>query len=107
MVAMLTLVLWRADHHHRGKCVVAAAAADASSDAAVKKKTWGKEDFLYHTDEAAGIIVDYEPEEGEKLNRPDFIYGANQGPRVVEYYAPWCPHVSTTYFYLQCPTCQE
>jgi hypothetical protein len=105
-VVLLALFLWRTDHY-RGNGVVAAAAA-ASSDATVaKKKAWGKEDFLYHTDEAAGIIVDYEPEEGAKLNRPDFIYGANQGPRVVEYYAPWCPHVSTTYFFLQCPTCPE
>jgi hypothetical protein len=48
-----------------------------------------KEDYLYHTDEASGVIIDYEP----ASITPDFIYGADQGPRVIEFYAPWCPHV--------------
>ena len=59
--------------------------------------------YLYHTEEARGIIIDYEPppttndggakDEDPHGDRPDFIYGPNQGPRVVEFYAPWCPHV--------------
>ena len=67
-----------------------------------------QEKYLYHTEEARGIIIDYEPpqsttstkDKGDSNNkddpnlyRPDFIYGPNQGPRVVEFYAPWCPHV--------------
>jgi hypothetical protein len=60
--------------------------------------------YLYHTDEARGIIIDYEPPSTSTANgdtdpnlyRPDFIYGPNQGPRVVEFYAPWCPHVRVT-----------
>ena len=49
-----------------------------------------EDEFLYHTDEAAPFIIDYEP---DGTDNPDFIYGTNQGPRVVEFYAPWCPHV--------------
>lgn len=52
-----------------------------------------EEEYLYHTDEAAPFIIDYEPDGTDK---PDFIYGAKQGPRVVEFYAPWCPHVRFT-----------
>lgn len=59
-----------------------------------------QEKYLYHTEEARGIIIDYEPpstsgdaKDDPNLYRPDFIYGPNQGPRVVEFYAPWCPHV--------------
>jgi thiol-disulfide isomerase/thioredoxin len=69
------------------------------------KKLDVADEYLYHTEEAAGIIIDYEPppesdllsesknKDSTLLNRPDFIYGPNQGPRVVEFYAPWCPHV--------------
>jgi hypothetical protein len=56
------------------------------------KPEFTDEDFLYHTPDAAGIIHDYEPQ--ENVTKPDFLYGLNQGPRVVEFYAPWCPHVS-------------
>jgi hypothetical protein len=54
------------------------------------------DEYLYHTEEAAGVIIDYEPPKGatdKELVTPDFLYGPNQGPRVVEFYAPWCPHV--------------
>ena len=61
-------------------------------------------EYLYHTEEANGIVIDYEPppsvfnkdgdaKDDPSLYRPDFLYGPNQGPRVVEFYAPWCPHV--------------
>jgi Erv1 / Alr family len=79
-----------------------ASAADATEDEM-------PEDYLYHTEEAKGIIIDYEPPlvaaaastkaaaaagaKGNVEDRPDFLYGPNQGPRVVEFYAPWCPHV--------------
>lgn len=82
--------------------------ADADSEDDVQEK------YLYHTDEAKGIIIDYEPppitepsktkdgaiKEDPNLYRPDFIYGPNQGPRVVEFYAPWCPHVCLTVWLL-------
>lgn len=82
--------------------------ADADSEDDVQEK------YLYHTDEAKGIIIDYEPppiaspsktkdgaiKEDPDLYRPDFIYGPNQGPRVVEFYAPWCPHVCLTVWLL-------
>ena len=54
------------------------------------------DEYLYHTEEAANIIIDHEPPKGatdKELITPDFIYAPNQGPRVVEFYAPWCPHV--------------
>lgn len=57
-----------------------------------KQKFSDADNYLYHTEDAAGIIIDYEPEKPETAT-PDFIYGADQGPRVVEFYAPWCPHV--------------
>lgn len=50
------------------------------------------EEYLYHIEAAKGIIHDYEPPK-DNSTRPDFLYGTNQGPRVVEFYAPWCPHV--------------
>ena len=82
--------------------------ADADSEDDVQEK------YLYHTGEAKGIIIDYEPppiaapsktkdgaiKEDPDLYRPDFIYGPNQGPRVVEFYAPWCPHVCLTVWLL-------
>lgn len=44
-------------------------------------------DFLYHIPEASGVIHDYEPS-GSKEDLPDFLFGKDQGPRVVEFYAP-------------------
>lgn len=84
--------------------------------------------YLYHTEEAAGVIIDYE-NEPENAN-PDFLYGANQGPRVVgtsviEAYAaplvgpPYISHLpppfsilrftcSTSEYYAPwCPHCQH
>jgi thiol-disulfide isomerase/thioredoxin len=40
----------------------------------------------------ANPVIEYQPKEGENAERPDFLYDANNGPRVVEFYAPWCPH---------------
>jgi hypothetical protein len=64
----------------------------------VDAKKQDADEYLYHTEDAAGIIIDYEPppevsDKNKDLNRPDFLYGPNQGPRIVEFYAPWCPHV--------------
>jgi hypothetical protein len=50
-----------------------------------------QEDYLYHIPEASGLIVDYEPVADpahREFETPDFIYGENQGARVVEFYAP-------------------
>jgi hypothetical protein len=58
--------------------------------------------YLYHYKDASPII-DYEapPSKGTtEEDRPDFLYGDGQGPRVVEFYAPWCPHVSFLLSYL-------
>lgn len=46
--------------------------------------------YLYH-DEDSSIIFDYEPDP-EQGDRPTIIYDPNMGPRVIEFYAPWCPH---------------
>ena len=48
-------------------------------------------DFLYDTDDAVPVEeYDYEAH-GKQLDpqRPEFIFGPNQGPRVVLFYAPW------------------
>lgn len=37
-------------------------------------------------------VIDYRPTPDEDADEPDFIFGLNNGPRVVEFYAPWCPH---------------
>lgn len=48
---------------------------------------YNQEDYLYHIPEALGVIHDYEPS-GSKEDLPDFLFGKDQGPRVVEFYAP-------------------
>ena len=53
----------------------------------------GSEDeseYLYH-DEDSSIIYDYEPDP-EQGDHPKLIYDPSEGPRVIEFYAPWCPH---------------
>ena len=47
-------------------------------------------DYLYH-DMNSSIIYDYEPIEAQG-DLPDIIFDPDQGPRVIEFYAPWCPH---------------
>ena len=38
-------------------------------------------------------IIDYHPvTDHAKDDEPDFLYSKAMGPRVVEFYAPWCPH---------------
>jgi len=49
-----------------------------------------EEKYLYH-EKSSSIIFDYEPDPAQG-DRPDFIYDPDQGPRVIEFYAPWCPH---------------
>lgn len=43
--------------------------------------------YLYHIPEAEGVIIDYEAANPD-TESPDFIYGKDQGARVVEFYAP-------------------
>jgi thiol-disulfide isomerase/thioredoxin len=47
--------------------------------------------YLYERN--AGVIIEYmpSPSTGDP-ERPDFLYSRFNGPRIVEFYAPWCPH---------------
>jgi thiol oxidase len=42
--------------------------------------------------EEADPVIDYRAKDGDNPEEPNFIFGPNNGPRVVEFYAPWCPH---------------
>lgn len=44
-------------------------------------------DYLYHYADAQTVITDYDQDDA----RPAFLYDG-KGARVVEFYAPWCPH---------------
>ena len=43
--------------------------------------------YLYKGDKGAYPVIDYESDE----DRPSFLYDTNNGPRIVEFYSPWCP----------------
>jgi hypothetical protein len=49
-------------------------------------KVMDEELYLYHIPDASGVIIDYEA--NPDVESPDFIYGEDQGARVVEFYAP-------------------
>lgn len=60
-----------------------------------------KENYLYYGDpEATAYVNDYHPDPNQDrggahsptLYTPSFLFGPNNPPRVVEFYAPWCPH---------------
>jgi thiol-disulfide isomerase/thioredoxin len=49
-------------------------------------------DLPYLYDEDAGVVIEYMPSaDVEDPVRPDFLYSTDNGPRIVEFYAPWCP----------------
>jgi thiol oxidase len=50
-----------------------------------------EQQYLYA--ENAGVVIDFmpSPSTGDPV-RPDFLYSPFNGPRMVEFYAPWCPH---------------
>jgi thiol-disulfide isomerase/thioredoxin len=48
--------------------------------------------YLYSGEDASPIIDYHAKMGGEDPDRPDFLFSPNNGPRVVEFYAPWCPH---------------
>lgn len=48
--------------------------------------------YLYLGTTDADPVIDYNGNNGA-TGRPDFLYSPDAGPRVVEFYAPWCPHV--------------
>ena len=56
-------------------------------------------DYFYLNDPKAIDITEFEAPKGQE-NRPDFLYSTNQGIRLVEFYAHWCPHCQVSR--LQC-----
>jgi thiol-disulfide isomerase/thioredoxin len=59
---------------------------------AVPEKPDENPDIPYLYDEDAGVVIEYMPSaDVEDPVRPDFLYSTNNGPRIVEFYAPWCP----------------
>jgi len=65
-----------------------------------EEKTDDKEDependYLY-SEKDAFPVVEYRSRWEVDPGHPRFLFGAKNGPRVVEFYAPWCPHVSST-----------
>jgi thiol-disulfide isomerase/thioredoxin len=52
-----------------------------------------EEELQYLYEKNAGVIIEYmpSPSTGDPV-RPDFLYSPINGPRIVEFYAPWCPH---------------
>jgi len=55
------------------------------------------ENYLYYQEDAKPYVTDYQRPPGidEEDDRPDFLFcptPASCGPRIVEFYAPWCPH---------------
>lgn len=56
-------------------------------------KPVGEANYLYSTEDAKPVIEYRGPTApGEQANHPNFIYDPSNGPRIVEFYAPWCPH---------------
>jgi thiol-disulfide isomerase/thioredoxin len=49
-------------------------------------------DFLYLGRNDSDPVIEYEGTNESDPTRPDFLYSPDAGPRVVEFYAPWCPH---------------
>ena len=49
-----------------------------------------KKGYLYAGTDDASPVIEFEGPD----DRPDFVLSRNKGHRVVEFYAPWCPHVS-------------
>jgi thiol-disulfide isomerase/thioredoxin len=53
-------------------------------------------DIPYLYDKDAGVVIEYMPSaDVEDPVRPDFLYSTNNGPRIVEFYVPWCPFCQT------------
>lgn len=61
----------------------------------------GGRQYLYHEEgvdnDSEGVIEYLNDKSGKDLSHPDFLYERKSseftpGPRVVEFYAPWCPH---------------
>lgn len=67
-----------------------------SEEAKQEKEEESEEEvsYLYDTDDASPV-QEYKQDEEDDKERPSFLFDKDNGPRVVEFYAPWCPHVST------------
>jgi thiol oxidase len=53
-------------------------------------------DLPYLYDEDSGVVIEYMPSaDVADPVRPAFIYSTNNGPRLVEFYVPWCPFCQT------------
>ena len=57
-----------------------------------KEEEKPEKNYLYL--ENAEPVVEFRPELDPNPEKPAFLYGADTGPRLVLFYAPWCPHVS-------------
>jgi hypothetical protein len=55
-------------------------------------------EFLYLGMNDSYPVIEYEGAKEPDPTRPEFLYSADAGPRVVEFYAIWCPHVSIRFF---------
>jgi hypothetical protein len=88
IIAALFLLLLVLEHTAQAK-----EAEEEEKEEEEEEEEDGDDKFLYNNDDALPV-VEYNPEDEQRASRPDFIFGPDNGPRVVEFYAPWCPHVS-------------
>jgi hypothetical protein len=56
----------------------------------------GEDSYLYNSADAHPVIEYLGNNTESDPIHPSFIYSPNNGPRIVEFYAPWCPHVSVS-----------
>lgn len=76
--------------------VVASEEEEEEEGSGSESESSEEEDQFYLYRENAGRVIEYIlPEEKSASvdpEKPDFLYAPSQGYRIVEFYAPWCPH---------------